>query len=53
MESVWRNIAVVSVNGSRDLPKYCLGLAGGMFGAAIVMDLIREYPSKPLPSLQA
>lgn len=43
--AVWRNIAVVAINGSKDLPKHCLGLAGGAFGFAIVLSLIREYLS--------
>ena len=29
---VFRNIAVVAVQGSKDLPKNCMALFGGMFG---------------------
>lgn len=40
---VWRNIAVVAVNGSKDLPEHCMTLFGAVFGFAILLDLIREY----------
>lgn len=39
---VFRNIALVAVNGSKDLPKYCLAIAGGSFGSAILFDALRD-----------
>lgn len=42
---VFRNFAVVAVKGTSVLPKNCLSLAGGAFGVAIILDLVREYLS--------
>ena len=32
----------MAVNGSKDLPKYCLAIAGGSFGLALVLDAMRD-----------
>jgi uncharacterized oligopeptide transporter (OPT) family protein len=39
---VFRSIAVIAVNGSKDLPKYCLAIAGGSFGWALLSDGARD-----------
>jgi OPT family oligopeptide transporter len=41
--TVYRLMSVVSANGFHDLPDYCLAIGAGLVGAAIAVNLIKDF----------
>ncbi|XP_076949605.1 putative metal-nicotianamine transporter YSL6 [Bidens hawaiensis] len=56
---IYREMAILAVEGFSELPKHCLGLCCGFFVAAIVLNMLRDWtPAKvsrfiPIPMAMA
>ncbi|XP_027348880.1 probable metal-nicotianamine transporter YSL6 [Abrus precatorius] len=56
---IFREMAILGVEGFSELPKYCLEMCGGFFAAALVINLLRDATPKkfsqyiPIPMAMA
>ncbi|KAL1314606.1 hypothetical protein HN51_041421 [Arachis hypogaea] len=56
---IFREMAILGVEGFSELPKHCLAMCGGFFAAAIVINLLRDLVPKkysqyiPIPMAMA
>ncbi|MCI22321.1 putative metal-nicotianamine transporter YSL6-like [Trifolium medium] len=56
---IFREMAILGVEGFSELPKYCMEMCGGFFAAALAINLIRDVTPKkysqyiPIPMAMA
>ncbi|QCD96746.1 probable metal-nicotianamine transporter YSL6 [Vigna unguiculata] len=56
---IFREMAILGVQGFSELPKYCMEMCGGFFAAALVINLVRDVTPKkfsqyiPIPMAMA
>ncbi|XP_014523840.1 probable metal-nicotianamine transporter YSL6 [Vigna radiata var. radiata] len=56
---IFREMAILGVEGFAELPKYCMEMCGGFFAAALIINLVRDVTPKkfsqyiPIPMAMA